>query len=302
MSRLIRNCLLVLLGHFLANYASADVYGSGWYRQLELAAGHEDNVNRAFAGGDVKQDQVVRSSLGLGYAQNYGDNIRYVLSGYISYNYHPGFDALSNFGVSLGASGTWQPHPGYESIWVTAGAEVTRLDYRNSEARNGYLLKGNLGLNRRFGLRTIGHFGYRYADLAFFEKSEAEKQRDAAFDVARHEIYVGVDHEVMRKVYLLAEYSWQHGGFTSSVNGTPAASVVYEAETEDKAFQYCDGMRCTSFYAYRAVADLQSINLGVAFNLGGLDYDVSARYFDAKGEGGTHYRDWTMQVGLIWTF
>lgn len=292
-----------ILGHFLADNARAEAYGSGWYREVQLSVGREDNASRSYKSADLTDDIVATASAGLGYSRNYGEQIRYTLSGYLTYNHFDEFEQLSNIGISLGAFFVFQPNPGYRSVWYTSGAEITRLEYKDSDAREGYLLRGHFALNRRFGLSTTGKLGYRYADLAFLEKSDQDKNRHAAFDVARHEVFIGMDFELTSRVFLTAEYSFQHGGFTSTVSGIPDPSVTYDAETEDPAFQTCDDSnRCSSWYAYRSVSDVHGADIGLAFGAGAMSYDLSARYFDAEGEGGTRYRDWVIQFGLIWTF
>ena len=301
MHRRFANCLLLLLGHFAAPFASADTYGSGWYGELQVTAGREDNVARSYKSVDVLGATVASVGLGTGYSQNIRENLRYVISGYVTYNHHDTFTDLSNIVTSLGASFTWQPTPGYDTAWYQGTFEVSRLDYHNSDAREGYLFIGSASINHRLGMRANGHIGYRYVDLVFLGKDDTGSRRDAAFDIARHELFLGADYQLANRLYLLADYRFQHGGFTSSVSGT-TARIAYDAETVDPVFQTCNTLRCTPSYAFRSVANVHSVELGLALSLAGINYDLTGQYIDAHSKGGANYTDWLVKFGMVWTF
>lgn len=294
-------CLVILLAHVPARYASAEPYGSGWYQEVQLAIGYEDNLSRSYKAVDVTDDAVISAGAGLGYTNKLRDNLQYVVSGYITYNKRDKFDALSHLATSIGGEITYQPDPQFDSIWYTAEARVTRLDYRDSDAREGYLADVGVSINRRIGMSWNGHVGYRYHDL-IFDKPDADALRDAAFDVARHEVFIGLDHQLSNNLFLVTEYSFQHGGLTSSTSGTTNPALASRPSTEDAAFETCTVLLCSSFYAYRSVADVHGLDIGIILNRTSVSYDLSARYYDARADGGTRYKDWIVQFGMIWYF
>ena len=59
---------------------------------------------------------------------------------------------------------------------------------------------------------------------------------------------------------------------------------------------------CDVPYAYRQLADAQSLTLGFAFPAGPVAMDLSGRYIEAEGESGGDYRDWFLTLGIIWNF
>ncbi len=291
----------LLLAHFWPQFASAETYGSGWYRELQFTVGYEDNLSRSSQDVDTRSDSVASASVGFGYANKVGDRLQYVVAGYLTYSHQQDTEALRSLTSSIGTTLVWQPDNSYSAPWYRFDANLARLDYKNSEAREGYLADARVSINRRLGARMVGRFGYGYHDLVF-NKSDADANRDAAFDVARHELFVGADFNLGGRVYLVGEYSYQHGGFTGSASGNLPTGVKYDAETIDPAFESCSALICTPFYAYRSVTDLHMIDLGVAFSLGGLNYDVSGRYLDGRSDNGASYSDWLMQFGVIWNF
>lgn len=291
----------LLLAHFWPQFASAAPYGSGWYRELQFAVGYEDNLSRASQSDDKRGDSQASASLGIGYADKVGDRFDYVVAAYLTYAHQQDNEALTSLASAIGANLIWQPVNRYSAPWYVLDVNITRLDYKDSDAREGYLANARLGIHRRIGANVVGRIGYGYNDLVF-DKSDVDANRDAAFDVARHEIFVGADWHLGGRVYLVGEYSFQHGGFTGSASGNLPAGIKYDAETIDPAFESCSALICTPFYAYRSVTDLHIVDLGVAFSLGGLDYDLGGRYLEGKSENGATYSDWLVQLGVIWNF
>lgn len=61
-----------------SHQATAETYGSGWYRELQVLAGHEDNLSRSFYSGDEISDQALTVSIGGGHSENVRGNARFV--------------------------------------------------------------------------------------------------------------------------------------------------------------------------------------------------------------------------------
>jgi hypothetical protein len=295
-------CLLAALAHYPFKTAWAEAYGSGWYGETQLSVGHEDNISRSYKQEDLVSDNISSFSIGAGHARKIGYGSQLILSGYLSVNYHDEYRDLDSLATSLQLQFIRQPNIGFSAMWYDISLSATRMDYRNSDPREGYLFEGDLSLNKRLSSRTTGHVGYRYADLVFLDKSNKEEAEAAAFDTATNELYLGADYELASRIFLYAQYGYRLGGFTSSVSGIPDGSIVYEAESADPAFESCINARCSHRYAYRSDGDIQSVDLGIAFPLWGVNFDLSGRYYDAEGSGDTTYRDWFVQLGAIWNF
>ena len=80
-----------------------------------------------------------------------------------------------------------------------------------------------------------------------------------------------------------------------------AIDAVFEAESQDPVFDRCVGVRCPSWYSYRSIADVQRVDLGIAFPLKSVNVDLSGRYFEADGDVDV-YRNWMVQLGIVWNF
>ncbi len=304
LTRLFQRALL-LMSLVQIPLASAEIYGSGWYGELQAAYGYEDNISRTYKT-DGASDEIATLSLGGGYLNKLGENAELVLSGYVIYADHQEFEALDTFGVSLGAEFTYQPVARFDAPWYNIAVTATNLSYRDSDPREGVFVDADVSINKRLNTSLIGHFGYRYKDLVFINKSSAEEENDAAFDVDSHELYLGLDLVLKSSVYLFAEYAYRHGDIRSTVSGGAQASPGdgYDAITMDTVFDEPCTMPagCEPGYAYRTRGDTQLAELGVSFPWLSARMDLTARYFDARGENGTDYQDWLIKVGLLWTF
>ncbi len=282
--------------------ALAEAYGSGWYGEVQFAIEHEDDVSRSYKSEDQVSDEISSVSLGGGHSRKIDTSGQWVIAGYLNYRDHKQYDDLDSLALSGGVSWIHQPVASYTAHWYGVGANVSYQKFRDSDAREGVFFDLDANINRRLTTRWVGHLGYRYADIVFLNKDENERSRDAAFDTATHEIYVGVDFQWTNRMVVFAEYGFRHGGITSTVSGGVDPSIDYEAETLDPVFDNCGGdPRCGIRFAYRVVSDMHKLNLGVSLPFRSVTLDLSSSYLEAKGEGQS-YQDWMVKLGVIWNF
>lgn len=291
------SCLLALgIG---AQPAIADRYGSGWYREVQLAITREDNVPRAYQAADIVDDTITSASFGLGYIAKSGAGLEYTLGGYIDVRRHRTVDDLSHTAMALEAALVWQPDVGFDAPWLRVAADVTRFDYENSDIREGYLLRTTASLHRRLPLGSSGRLGYRYLEYVGTEEPAVAGEANP-FDATRHELFAGIDVPVFRSAYVAAEYGYQRGDATTSSWGT--MSVDFSRRSTDTAFSQCGMNSCGPYTAYRSDADLHRADLGLVFPVGSVDIDVTLRYFEARTDSGPSYDNRLLQIGLIRTF
>ena len=295
--------LCFLLLSFSSTTVLAEAYGSGWYQELQLSAEHEDNVSRSYKKEDLVSDLISSVSYGGGYSSKYKNKGQWIVSGYVTYSDYQDYDDLDNIALNAEANWTYQPTNAYAANWYNFNASATTLQYRNSEAREGTLFEIDTNINRRLTTSVVGHFGYRYSDMVFIGKDKDEKERDAAFDVSGHELYLGIDLQLSKTIFLFTEYGYRHGDITSTVSGAIDPDAEYDAETIDTVFDPCDDItQCAVRYAYRVVADTQRLNLGIAFAIKKTNMDFTASYYDAESENGKNYENWMIKFGLVRNF
>lgn len=300
-SPLIRLVTFVIIAQLTPLFAVAEIYGSGWYGELQVSAGYEDNLSRSYKEADLVDETSATITLGGGYATKIGQRMQVITGAYIGHTDRQNVSMLSNTAISLGSELTFQPSNAYRAPWYIARIDITRLDFEQSDPRDGYVFTGDLGMARRLAINSTGRIGYRYSDFVFIGKDVADERRHAAFDTAYHEIYLSADFRVTNNLGLVMAYSRRHGGFTSSVSGSPDPNAGYEAETEDPAFETCVNNRCDPWYAYRAVADTDIFDVGVVFAMAGATWDLSVRHLRADAPPQS-YDNTLVQIGTIWNF
>ena len=290
--------LAILLVSFGAPVCSAtSYYGTGWYRQLQLSIATDNNASRSEASSDRLTDSIGTARFGLGYSNTIGDAGKLILGGYLGYSNHGKIDGLSNFAATLQVRYIFQRLPGFDHPWYDTSISITRLDIHGGSTRDGYLIDGSASINRRLTGSLTGRIGYRYHDMTFIGKGAAEREADKAFDVSRHEAFVGADYEVVSNIFAFAEYSYQWGSFTTSNPGALLpGSNGYTGSTLDTAFGN------STWWAYRYQGKLQGMYFGLNVSLDKIDIEVSVRHWHARSDSGKSYPERYLQFGATWSF
>ncbi len=292
----------------LNSYAQA--YGSGWYGELQFSYGREDNISHTYKSADRVDDLVAGITVGGGYSQKLGPSGQLIFSGYVTANRHQDYDALNNVATSIGADYIFQPNAGYSAVWYNFTVNATNLEYEDSDPREGVLVDVDLGIHKRLSTRITGRAGYRYHNFFFVGKSGAEEKNDAAFERQADELYIGADLELTPSIYLFGEYTYREGDTVSTITPATGPSTTtgavfhtYPAETIDTIFDPPCTRRCLFSYAYRQNSTVHLLDLGVAFPIKMLNFDVAASY--VRGEGDVNhkiYDNWMVKIGAIWSF
>ncbi len=302
--QLITVTVIFLLAISSGSPARAEAYGSGWYGELQVAYGHEDNISRSYKSVDQVSDEIASVTIGGGHSRKLGVSGQLILSGYVTQTTHDEFDDLDNLATSLGVDYTYAPNAGYDSVWYRIVSNATWFEYENSDPREGLLLDIDVSANKRFTPRLTGHLGYRYHDFRFVGKSSQEEDAHAAFDRDAGEVYAGLDFQVTQFVFLFGEYSFRQGDIVSTVSQDPTGAPpdAYDAQTLDPVFDDPCTRRCNFRYAYRQNGDVHLASVGVAFPLGIFNVDISGSYFESDGDNGKTYRDYLYKLGVLWNF
>jgi len=294
-SRTFATPLLFLSVCFPFGDAAATPYTSGWYKELQLSIAHESNVSHSWRSADALSDQAVSLSLGGGYAPTPHRNSRLVFRGYLTWTRHNEFNATDSLAPSIGVSWTAQPSAGFSNVWYNMTTDLTRFIYRDNDVREGTLFAVEAGANKRITSRSIGHLGVRHDRYLPDDAIEG-----AAWDTLNDEIYLGVDIELTRKIWLFGEYAYRRGDFTYRMAGVPGMGARYRGKSRDTAFDRCPG--CIPWYAYRQHADSHKLQAGLVFAFDKVSLDLSGRYYDARSEHRQKYDNWMLQLGLVKRF
>ncbi|MBD3646776.1 MAG: hypothetical protein HUJ31_04835 [Pseudomonadales bacterium] len=272
-------------------------YQSGFYGEVQAALTHRDNVSQSLDSTNAQSDNLSTLTLGGGYRNKIGDSNQLIAAAYVSFNRYNEFDGLDNTAASLGLYWTTQPTPGYDKPWYVVSTRLIRLDYEDSDIREGNLWTIGASANKRLTDTVTGHLGFQHV-----RRLPQDDDAGIAFDTRSNEIYIGLDFQLTRKLSLKGEYSRLHGDVTYSESQTTAPYAYAGSTSRDPALDRCGPSGCTSWYSWRQSAKTNKWQSGIEYQFGAVSVDLTAEYYDSDLDGNGTYNDWLVQTGVVWTF
>lgn len=270
-----------------AAYADATHIGA------EAALLHESNIGRSEYSQDTQEDTALQLGANISRSMRLTEKSGLVVRAGIQLAEQAHYDDLNLISANGGVRYRIQPVPGFTMPWLDIALGAERLEYRDSDIRDGWIANLNIGAGKYFTdkLRmTAGWMG---------ERRYAEDSR--VFDLRNHGWQIGLDFKLTPQGSLYAKVARIFG---DQVSSSPQSSLSpsplqYEAQIPDSALAEHGKTR----NAYRFDAVTNSIEIGYNHAIkGDLALDISARYFDADARGGHTYEGYSARAGLLYQF
>lgn len=284
-----QHCIFILACQALAGTAQADAT----HIAMEAALAHDSNIGHAEYSQDVQEDTALQLGANISRSMRITSHSGLVARAGIQLNKQVHYDDLSLVSASAGARYRIQPLPGFTSPWIDFALGAERLEYRDSEIRDGWI--NHLGI-------TVGKYftdKLRMTAGWMAERRHAEDSR--VFDLRNHGWQLSADFRLTTQGSIYAKAARIFGDqFSSapqsSLSGTP---LRYTAQTPDTALSEHGESRT----AYRFDAVTNTLELGYNYAISGnMAFDISARYFDADAKGGHTYEGYSTRAGLLYQF
>ena len=291
-SQRISTSIILLAALLFAPCALAKPYGSGWYGEVRAAIGHDSNLSRGLGGDYARTGTVASLALGGGFSRMIRENAELILSGYLRNDRYSAYSKLDNVSASLGARYIVQLTPGYAHPWFDTSLNLTHIELRGDQPRDGNLVEFRTSVDKRLAELVTGRIGFAWHGF---------NGRGDAFQTARREWFVGGDYAFSSKLTATLEYGYAAGSFSMSLPGH-YTSAAYTGMSVDPVFGDCSSGTCTGWYAYASKGNLQKLDAGIVLSAGRLEYDFTMRTYNAHSDSGRHYRDTWVQLGAIFTF
>lgn len=283
--------------------ASAAPYGSGWYGQVSAAASHIDNINGSYYDGDTFSDFRMNLQAGGGHLRKIGMQSQLTLSGYVGAILHSEYREVDALVASASVDFAHAFSLRRNAVWLSVRSEITRMDYRDSEGRDGWLWQSEAGLNRRLSDRLTGHAGVRYTDKLFPGRSDADKRRYAGFDYARGAAFAAIDVALSRDLFAYIEVERSIGDLSSNaLDVMGMMSPPYEARSPDPAYRPCDDASCPMRWSYRVDTDVHYGEVGLVWRRGETLIDLAAGFMRGDAAGFPDYESSTVTLGISRNF
>lgn len=261
---------------------------------------YDNNVSLAESNRDIFSDEIV--ALNLVASKNFRPNPHSSLSilTKLSRNQYVRFNDLSNTGLALGARYRIQPVIGFYQPWLELGITAEKLEFDDSDIRDGALFNLNLSAHKRFTERLNANIGIGA------EKRSADSKDVFAWE--RYNLFLNSQYKWSEDVTLSAGYSFIKGdqvlvatalGFVQTyspvypygplANPTPAPNAY--AKAPDPTF----GQR----FVYRLPARANTFNTSINYRINSNNkIDFGLQYAKINAEG-NHQYDAT-QVNISW--
>ena len=260
---------------------------------MEAGLLHESNIGRAEYGQDEQEDTALQLGASVSRSMRLTDSSGLVARAGIQLSEQGHYDDLSLASAQGGVRYRIQPLPGFTMPWLDIALGAERLEYRDSDIRDGWIGNLYIGAGKYFTDRlrmTAGWSG---------ERRNAEDSK--VFDLRNHGWQLGLDFKLTGQGTIYAKASRRYGDQVSSApqSSLSPSPLQYEEQTADTALSEHGKNRT----AYRFDAVTNSIEIGYNHAVrGSLALDISARYFDADAEGSHTYEGYSARAGLLYQF
>ena len=286
---------LIILGanllFFHYNVHAGGYYDSGWFKNAGLSLHYDNNVSRSDNSVDVEEDFITTLRAGAGYQTHIADNGRLIAEGNIDYDQFGEFTDLNNISISGTVTYALQPVLGFTNPWYEFSLRVSKLEFNDSDIRDGEILELGVNSGKRFTDRIIGRLGY------FYEQRFAEGK---LFDTADHLIELDISYSRTKNISFYGLYSFKYGDAVSTATPSQEIISVSEAVAADDVFipgigPGCLNRRC----AWRIAAEGYTLEAGVEINfLSNMSFNLSSRYFYVDAAGDNSYRGMNHRASL----
>jgi hypothetical protein len=260
---------------------------------VEAGLQHESNIGRSEYDQDEQEDTALLVGASINRSVRLNAISGLVARAGIQLNGQAHYDDLSVISGSGGLRYRIQPVPGFTMPWLEVSVGAERLQYRDSDIRDGWIGNLAIGGGKYFTDRLRMTAGWKG------ERRYAEDSR--VFDLRNHGWQLGMDFRLTPRGSLYANASRIHGDQVSSApqSSLSPSPLQYAAQTRDEALSEHGTLR----NAYRFDAITNSLEIGYNHAIrGNMALDISARYFDADAKGGHTYEGYTARASLLYQF
>jgi len=264
---------------------------------LGVDIAHDDNIGRAELDSDRLSDKFVNVSGSINYLHQIDYNSGLVfkaLAEWIDYQHYYGLD---HYVLGLSATYRYKPELTYTSPWFSFGLKAKRLQYHDSEMRNGYTYEAEAMAGKRFTDRIMGKVG-----LAHHERIARTDEKgllgEKLFETQTTKAFVGLDY-FLDKFIFYGQYTFQNGDVISTGMATRQIVLATDEIQQDDAIGRDSNNNIR--WAYRLTGDTHIGDIGFNYSLSrAAALDFTVRAVEVKAAGGNTYDNYSAHLGLLY--
>ena len=274
------------LGAMVGLTASGAALAASPIVDVDASIEYDDNLSRAEAGKDIQQDVIVTVGTAATKQVPIGERSGLVLRGHVGAQGFADFEKLNNVSMDGFVDYRIKPGSGYADPWYSLGSGLSFRQHRGSKIRDAVEMRVRAAIGQRFNEAWAIKGGYLFDARRAFDGE--------AFDNRGHRLFADLRYALSTRTATYATYSVRRGEVVSVARPNPkVSSAAAEVIEPDDAF----GLGCgpaaagpLGTCAYRLDATVHRAEIGIDYALGRTtSFDVHARYFETRGDGGNHY-------------
>lgn len=257
----------------------------------ELAAAHDNNVNRAASDDEIRKDSIFGGAFNVRYSQRLSKNSGLLYSLKTKANIFSEFDGLNETTVAGDIKYSIRPGRSFTSSAYSISAFAMER-FSSSIIRDSTTFGVTLQLMKPLTDVMTMVTGLGYTD----EEAEGD-----VFDLERARFFINLDTLITRKWTVFATYVLVDGDVVSTASPSPGIGGIADAIEPDDAF----GGIASNQFAYRIDALSHLLTLGLNRQINhSSSIDFSIRYLNstADKDSSFSYDDLLIRAAYLFAF
>jgi len=274
-------------------------YAARPFFDLGIDVGHDNNIGRAEEDSDILSDKFLTASVSANYLHQIDYNSGIVFKALAEWIDYQHYYALDHYVLGLSATYRFKPDLTYTAPWYSLGITGKRLEYHDSELRNGYTLEAQAMAGKRFTDRVMGKIGLAHHER-LARTDEEGLLGEKLFETQTTKAFVGMDY-FWDKFIFYGQYTFQTGDVISTGRATRKVVLASDEIQQDDAIGRDKNNNIR--WAYRLKGDTHIGDIGVNYSLSrAAALDFTVRAVEVKAAGGNRYDSYSAHLGLLYRF
>jgi hypothetical protein len=272
---------------------AGSAWGDATYVTAETGMGYDSNISRGEKSANVLEDFSLTAGIRAAHSMRINSRSGVIVSSGLNLTGQDRYDDLSRLKLDVGARYMIQPVPGFTAPWFEAGFNLGRLQYADSDIRDGWQNTLSLSAPKYFTDRIRLTAG---VDWIYREADEAR-----VFDYNQRALRLAANYKASGKLMMYGGYSRIHGDQVSTAISYGYANWAGYAKAYARDTALEDNGHPRNAYRIGAVTDTFDIGINYAL-CPGTAVDINIQRFNADADGGHRYDGYTAMAGLLYRF
>lgn len=274
---------------------TANAHAANTYYNLNSGLIYERNMSHGLRQVDKENDAAVEAELTASRSMRLSNRSGLVLYAGGLIRQQAKFTDLSLLRLKTGLRYRIQPVVGFTNPWIELALDTSRLEYRDSEIRDGWSGTAGVSVGKYFTDRISMSLAWQY-ESRYADNTEV-------YEYERNSFSLTADYQFPNKSHLYTRATRIYGDQISTVK-LPSNFAIYGAnsKTFERDHAYENGSPNES-RAYRIGAISNVLEVGFNYPVqNNLALDFSLQHYKANTDGGNSYESVSALIAALYQF